>query len=90
MKNRKVPMRTCVGCRQKQEKKTLLRIVRSPDGNVCVDDSGKRPGRGAYLCKSEACFKRAIRNESLAKALDIELGDDLIVELSTQVREHEG
>lgn len=82
-------MRSCVGCREKKEKSELLRIVRTPDMEIKIDPKGKAPGRGAYLCKKEECFHKAIKNKNLSRALEIELSDDLIVELSNQVLKYE-
>ena len=56
MKTRKIPMRMCVGCREMKEKKALLRIVRSAQGEISFDRIGKAPGRGAYICKSKDCL----------------------------------
>ena len=89
MKNKKIPMRSCVGCKEKKDKRELIRIVRTPEHVVKIDPSGKAPGRGAYICKKEECFQKAIKNKSLARALEIELDDDLIVELSNQVLKYE-
>ncbi len=89
MKNKKIPMRSCVGCREKKEKLELIRIVRTPEKEVKIDPDGKSPGRGAYICKKEECFRKAIKSKSLSRALDMDLSDDLIVELSNQVLNHE-
>ena len=59
MKTRKIPMRMCVGCREMKEKKALLRIVRSAQGEISFDRIGKAPGRGAYICKSKDCLTKA-------------------------------
>jgi uncharacterized protein len=66
---RHVPARTCVGCREEQPKRQLVRIVRSPAGSVAVDLTGKAPGRGAYLCRRPACWAAALRRDQLAGAL---------------------
>jgi predicted RNA-binding protein YlxR (DUF448 family) len=59
----------CVSCRERSAKRTLVRIVRTPEGAVEIDLTGKRNGRGAYLCDDPACWERALRSESLANAL---------------------
>ncbi|HZU07113.1 MAG TPA: YlxR family protein [Chloroflexota bacterium] len=66
---RHIPMRTCVGCRQEQPKRQLVRLVRTPEGRVLVDPTGKAPGRGAYLCRQPACWNAALRRSALAGAL---------------------
>jgi uncharacterized protein len=64
-----IPQRMCVSCRDRSAKRTLVRIVRTPEGAVEIDLTGKRNGRGAYLCDDPACWERAVRSESLANAL---------------------
>ncbi|HLH20980.1 MAG TPA: YlxR family protein [Chloroflexota bacterium] len=66
---RHVPMRTCVGCRQEQPKRELVRVVRTPEGAVVVDTTGKANGRGAYLCRRPECWTAALRRNLLAGAL---------------------
>ena len=73
MKPKKTPMRMCVGCREMKPKRELIRVVRSPDGVVSLDPVGKKPGRGAYVCRSEACLKRAIKQKQLERQLETSL-----------------
>ncbi len=73
MKPRKIPMRMCVGCREMKEKKSLIRVVRSPEGDVSLDPGGKKSGRGAYVCRNADCLKRAIRQKQLERQLDAAL-----------------
>jgi len=68
-RQRRVPMRTCVVCRTTTDKRVLTRLVRTPDDGVHVDPSGKRNGRGAYLCDNPDCWDRALNTEVLARAL---------------------
>jgi uncharacterized protein len=70
---RHVPARTCVGCRQEQPKRQLVRIVRAPSGSVGVDPTGKAAGRGAYLCHRPECWATALRRGTLAGALRVAL-----------------
>lgn len=72
MRPRHVPIRTCSGCRQERPKREMVRVVRSPDGAVSVDETGKRSGRGAYVCLSAECWAKALRG-SLAHQLKIEI-----------------
>lgn len=65
MKTKKIPMRMCVGCSEMKPKKELIRIVTDPDGNVSVDPTGKKAGRGAYICKSTDCLKKAGKSKKL-------------------------
>ncbi|TXG84653.1 MAG: YlxR family protein [Thermomicrobiales bacterium] len=70
---RHVPQRTCVVCREKTNKRALFRIVRTSDGRVEVDLTGRKPGRGAYVCDTPACWERATRTSILDHALKTEL-----------------
>ena len=76
MKEKKVPMRMCVGCREMKPKRELLRVVRSPEGTVSLDVTGRKPGRGAYVCKSVDCMKRAIKQRQLERAFECPLGEE--------------
>ena len=69
-KVRKIPMRMCVGCREMKEKKSLIRVVRSPEGEVSLDPTGKKPGRGAYVCREGECLAKAIRQKQLERQLN--------------------
>jgi predicted RNA-binding protein YlxR (DUF448 family) len=69
MKQKKIPQRLCVGCQEMKLKKELTRIVRSPEGEVTIDLSGKKAGRGAYVCKSKACLEQAVKAKRLERSL---------------------
>jgi predicted RNA-binding protein YlxR (DUF448 family) len=68
-RRRSVPQRTCIGCRAVRSKRDLLRVVRIPDGTVEIDSTGRRPGRGAYLCQHKSCWEKALKRRSLDRAL---------------------
>ena len=68
-----MPMRTCVECQQVRPKRELVRVVRSPQGDIGVDEKGKAAGRGAYLCRSRACWDKAVTRERLDHALKTKL-----------------
>ena len=76
MKTRKTPTRTCVACRDSYDKRGFVRVVRTPDGHVLVDASGKANGRGAYLCAKPECFVVARQRRKLDTALKVNLQDD--------------
>jgi predicted RNA-binding protein YlxR (DUF448 family) len=84
---KKVPMRQCLGCREMKPKKELLRVVRSPEGEVSIDLRGRANGRGAYLCRSEACLKRAGKSKALSRALGTGVSEDIVTELKRQMEE---
>ena len=77
MKPKKIPKRMCVGCRESKPKRELIRVVRAPDGTVSMDPGGKKPGRGAYVCRQESCLMRAIRQKQLERQLEVQLTDDV-------------
>lgn len=77
MKPKKIPMRMCVGCREMKEKKELIRVVRGPEGEVSLDPIGKKPGRGAYVCRNADCLKRAIKQKQLERQLQTTLTDEV-------------
>lgn len=75
-KARKTPLRTCIGCGTGSDKKALIRIVRTPEGDVAVDPTGKANGRGAYICASTDCFDAALRRKRLDSALRVRLNEE--------------
>ena len=70
-KVKKIPQRQCVGCREMKEKKSLLRVVKSPEGEVSLDFGGKKPGRGAYVCHDVECLRKARKSRALERALEM-------------------
>ncbi len=86
---KKIPMRMCVACRQMFPKNELLRVVRTEDGSAVIDRTGKRNGRGAYLCASRACFDKAIKSRALDRALEIGLTDETKAALLKEIADAE-
>ncbi len=70
MKLKKIPQRKCLGCNEMKDKKSLLRIVRSPEGEISLDPTGKKNGRGAYVCPRRECIEKAIKEKRLERALE--------------------
>ncbi|NLT15869.1 MAG: YlxR family protein [Clostridiales bacterium] len=87
---KKIPMRQCLGCREMKPKKELIRVVRAPDGLVSLDFKGKSPGRGAYVCKSADCLKKAVRSKALSRALETAIPDEVMAALQGQMEEDHG
>lgn len=81
MRPRKVPLRKCVACQQMMPKKELIRIVRTPDGAILIDLTGKKAGRGAYLCGKVSCFKLAKKSKALDRALKQPVGAEIYDQL---------
>ena len=84
---RKIPQRQCMGCRERADKRSLIRVVRGTDGNVSLDFSGKLNGRGAYVCPDAACLQKARKTRSLERCLEVEIPEDVYNRLA---REMEG
>lgn len=82
---KKIPMRMCVGCREMKPKKELLRIVRSPEGEIALDPGGKRSGRGAYVCHQESCLMRAIKQKQLERALESKIAPEVTEQLRLKI-----
>lgn len=83
---RKVPMRTCIGCRQSKNKKELIRVVRNTEGDVFVDLTGKMNGRGAYICADVHCLNKAIKSKGLERTLKIStISEDVVENLKEQL-----
>jgi predicted RNA-binding protein YlxR (DUF448 family) len=85
VKLRKVPQRMCVGCREMKEKKQLIRIVRNPEGEVAVDVTGKKSGRGAYICPDIDCLEKAIKNKGIQKALQTEISSEILNDIKVKL-----
>ncbi len=86
MKVKKIPMRTCIISREKLPKQDLIRIVRTPEGSVIIDETGKQNGRGAYLKKDLQVFEKARKNKILNKQLETEIPDSIFEELKNLVK----
>ena len=85
MKQRKIPMRMCVGCREMKPKRELLRVVRSPEGEISFDLTGRKAGRGAYVCRSAECLSQAIRKKQLERAFSAPISDEVRDSLMAQI-----
>jgi len=84
---KKIPMRQCMGCRERRAKRELIRVVRGTDGTVCLDFSGKLNGRGAYLCSNTECLKKAQKSKALERSLEVPIPEEVYERL---LREMEG
>ena len=86
-KKKKIPERRCVGCGETKEKKSLIRVLRTPEGEVVLDVTGKKSGRGAYICYSLSCFKKARKSKRLDANLNIEIPEEIYEKLETELTE---
>lgn len=85
MVQKKIPMRQCLGCREQKAKKDLIRVVRSPEGEISLDFRGKASGRGAYVCPQADCLKKAIRARALERALGCQIPAEVYEQLQKQM-----
>lgn len=84
-KQRKIPQRTCVGCRTVRPKRDLVRIVRTPEGTIHIDPTGKQSGRGAYICPQEVCVELAFKRKQLERALEVPIPPEVMERLRDEV-----
>lgn len=86
---KKTPMRQCTGCNERKEKKELIRIIRTPEGEIVIDFTGKKNGRGAYICNSAACLKLAQKRKSLERSLKTTIPEGVYQELAKEMSGNE-
>ena len=82
---KKIPQRQCMGCRERKAKKELIRVVRTPEGNVQLDFSGKLNGRGAYICPKAECLKKAQKAKALDRSLEVEIPEEVYARLEREI-----
>ena len=88
-KVKKIPQRQCVGCREMKDKRALIRAVKSPQGEVSLDFTGKKPGRGAYVCRSLDCLKKARKTRRIERSLDCQIPDEVYDAMEKEMAEDE-
>ncbi len=82
---KKVPLRRCAGCNEQKSKKEFVRVVRTPEGNIILDETGKANGRGVYLCPNKACLQKARKAKRLERNLDMQIPDEIYAELEEKL-----
>ena len=87
---KKIPQRQCMGCRERMEKRQLIRVVRTPEGNVQLDVSGKCNGRGAYICPKAECLKKAQKSKALDRSLEVEIPQEVYDRLTREIEVQNG
>ena len=85
---KKIPMRQWLGCREHKPKRELVRIVRTPEGQVSLDRSGRMNGRGAYLCHNPDCLRRAVKAKALERAFSTAVPDDVLERLASELEQN--
>ncbi|MCH4178601.1 MAG: YlxR family protein [Megasphaera sp.] len=81
MKQKKIPLRICAGCQQQKSKKEMIRVVRTPEGTVEIDKTGKKSGRGVYICKNVECLEKAYKEHRLERSLKCKVSDEIYEDL---------
>ena len=87
MNNRKIPMRKCVGCGEMKPKKEMLRVLRTTEEEFVLDVTGKKNGRGAYLCRSKECFLKAVKNKGLERSFKQQIPAEVYARLEKEMDE---
>ena len=86
---KKIPMRQCVGCGQMKTKKEMMRVLKTPEGPICLDTTGKKNGRGAYLCRDLECLKRAAKNKGLERSFKMSIPAEVYEALEREFEDSE-
>lgn len=82
---KKIPMRQCLGCREMKPKRELIRVVRSPEGDISLDFKGKASGRGAYICPNPDCLKKAVKARALERAFSAQIPPEIYEKLNEEM-----
>lgn len=82
---KKTPLRSCISCREQKNKSELVRVIRTPEGTVLLDKTGKANGRGAYICNSKKCFEKAIKRNAFNSSLKVSFPADVYEEMIKEI-----
>ena len=86
---KKTPMRQCIGCGEMKEKRELIRVLKTPEGEILIDATGRKNGRGAYLCRSAACLEKAIKTKGLERSFQMPIGQEVYESLKKEMEKLE-
>lgn len=89
MKTKKIPMRMCLGCGEMKPKRELIRVVKSKEGDISLDLTGKKSGRGAYICRSVECFEKARKARKFERSFSCMISEDIYNSMEGELRENE-
>jgi predicted RNA-binding protein YlxR (DUF448 family) len=89
MKPRKIPTRQCLGCNEHKPKKELLRVLRTPENEVVLDFTGKKSGRGAYICYDVKCLKKARKSKRIDKSLNVEIPEEIYDKMERELEDYD-
>lgn len=82
---KKIPQRQCIGCGEMKNKKEMIRVIKTPEENIIIDATGKKNGRGAYICKSVECFQKAVKSRGLERSLKVNIPREVYEELEKEL-----
>lgn len=85
MKDKRIPLRKCLGCNMQKSKRELIRVVRNKEGQISIDNTGKKPGRGAYICNNVECLKQAIKTNRFNKAFECKIESEIFDKLLEEI-----
>ena len=83
---KKIPLRQCMGCREMKPKKELIRVIKSPEGKVSLDLTGKKSGRGAYLCLNAECLNKIVKTRALSRVFSMQISDSVMLDLTNHIK----
>ena len=89
MQTKKIPLRKCLGCGEQKPKREMVRVLRTPDGKIVLDGTGKQAGRGAYICPKSACLKKAVKGKRIEKSLETQVSEEVYAALERTLAEAE-
>lgn len=87
MKKRKIPLRKCLGCNEQKDKRELIRVVKTKDGDISLDLTGKANGRGAYICKNMSCYETARKRKAIERALQCSISEELYEKMHKELED---
>ncbi len=86
---KKIPQRQCTGCREMKNKTDMIRVIRTPEGEIRIDETGKMNGRGAYICRSLSCLKASLGNHGLERSLHTRIPGEICQQLEEEMKQLE-
>lgn len=89
MKQKRIPMRMCLGCKEMKPKKELMRVVKNKEGAISLDFTGKKPGRGAYVCRQLSCLREAQKKKNFERAFSCKIEEEVFIELEKELLDYE-
>ena len=87
MNGKKIPMRQCTGCREMKYKKDMIRVIKTAEGDICIDATGRKNGRGAYICPNSKCLSMAIKNHGLERSLKVAIPQEIYHQLEEEMKQ---